>query len=422
MRTKNAFLRALGALGLVVIAASIAACGGGGGGGGSTSSTTSGSSSGSSGSSSSSAVSNQATVNLASGAINMLTVSVTVCAPGTSTCQTIDNIQVDTMSFGLRLVSTAASQVLGSLPHQTTDGGTVNQMAECQTFADGTFTWGSVRTADIKIAGETASSIPVHILGDLASSTRPSGCSGTRDGDSVSALGVNGILGIGVKPYDCGSNCVSSSSNGFYFVCPNGTSCTGTAATLAQQVVNPVAKFVSDNTGVILTMPSVGTNGASSASGTLTFGIGTQSNNAKPSTVTTYGTDSSGNVNAVSTFISGTGAAFFDSGSNGYFFDDSSLTSTECLSNNWYCPSQTTTRVVTISNASGTSQSGTVTMSFGNAQTLFNTGNIAFNDVAGPFTSGFADFGMPFFYGKTIYFGYDTATAGTGTQSPYVAY
>jgi hypothetical protein len=324
------------------------------------------------------------------------------------------------MSFGLRLVSTAVSQVLGSLPHQTTDGGTANQIAECQKFADDTFTWGSVRAADIKISGETASNIPVHILGDLASSTRPAGCSGTRDGDSVSVLGVNGILGIGVKPYDCGSPCVSSLSNGAYFVCPNGTSCTGTAVTLAQQVVNPVAKFASDNTGVILTMPSIGTNGASSASGSLTFGIGTQSNNSKPSTVTTFGTDSSGNVSATSTFFTGTETAFFDSGSNGWFFDDSSLAT--CANNSsWYCPSQTTNRVVTISNLSGTSQSGTVTMTFGNAQTLFNTGNIAFNDVAGPFNGNLVDFGMPFFYGRTVYYGYDLTALG-GTQSPYVAF
>src|SRR6266702_1383101 len=39
------------------------------------------------------------------GVINIPTVSVKVCAPGSTTnCQTIDNIQVDTGSFGLRVV------------------------------------------------------------------------------------------------------------------------------------------------------------------------------------------------------------------------------------------------------------------------------------------------------------------------------
>ena len=38
-------------------------------------------------------------------AINTLYTTVTVCVPGTTTCQTIDNIQVDTGSYGLRLLS-----------------------------------------------------------------------------------------------------------------------------------------------------------------------------------------------------------------------------------------------------------------------------------------------------------------------------
>ena len=35
--------------------------------------------------------------------INKPCVSVTVCTPGTSTCQTIDDILLDTGSFGLRI-------------------------------------------------------------------------------------------------------------------------------------------------------------------------------------------------------------------------------------------------------------------------------------------------------------------------------
>ncbi len=34
---------------------------------------------------------------------NVAFVSVTLCAPGTSTCQTIDHVQVDTGSVGLRI-------------------------------------------------------------------------------------------------------------------------------------------------------------------------------------------------------------------------------------------------------------------------------------------------------------------------------
>ena len=47
---------------------------------------------------------------------------------------------------------------------------------------------------------------------------------------------------------------------------------------LAQQVVNPVTKFAVNNNGVIVQLPPV-TTSAASATGTLVFGIGTQSNN-----------------------------------------------------------------------------------------------------------------------------------------------
>ena len=50
--------------------------------------------------------------------VNSAFTSVTVCAPGSSTnCQTIDNILVDTRSWGLHLVSSVLSPVL-SLPQQ----------------------------------------------------------------------------------------------------------------------------------------------------------------------------------------------------------------------------------------------------------------------------------------------------------------
>jgi hypothetical protein len=59
---------------------------------------------------------------------NMLTTSVTVCAPGTSNCATIDNIQVDTGSQGLRILASAlpASLQLAALP---SGGGTAGECA-----------------------------------------------------------------------------------------------------------------------------------------------------------------------------------------------------------------------------------------------------------------------------------------------------
>ncbi len=52
----------------------------------------------------------------AAGFVNIPNVLVKVCAPGSTTiCQTIDNIQLDTAPFGLRILSSSASAVLGNL-------------------------------------------------------------------------------------------------------------------------------------------------------------------------------------------------------------------------------------------------------------------------------------------------------------------
>src|ERR1700678_1709958 len=84
--------------------------------------------------------------------------SVTLCVPGTSTCQTVDGVLVDTGSFGLRVLSSALTSI--SLPQQSSGG---NPVAECFTFLD-SYTWGPVQTADVQIGSETASSVPVQVL------------------------------------------------------------------------------------------------------------------------------------------------------------------------------------------------------------------------------------------------------------------
>ena len=54
---------------------------------------------------------------LSAPAVNTLYTTVTVCVPGTTTCQTIDNIQVDTGSYGLRILAPVLTL---SLPVATT--------------------------------------------------------------------------------------------------------------------------------------------------------------------------------------------------------------------------------------------------------------------------------------------------------------
>src|SRR5262249_42325588 len=130
----------------VVLALSLAGCGGGGG----------GRSSSSSPPSPPAPPQNVQAISVDAGPANLphpAFTSVTVCAPGSTTnCQTIDHIQVDTGSSGLRLISSVLSPAL-SLKQQTDANG--NPMVECAQFADG-FSWGPVKMADIRIAGEAA--------------------------------------------------------------------------------------------------------------------------------------------------------------------------------------------------------------------------------------------------------------------------
>lgn len=414
MSIPRTFKRWLGVLGLLAATAVlVTACGGGDGGGGSGNGGNAGNTGGNGSGGSDGNSGNTAVVTVGSGAANVInipTISLKICVPGTSNCQIVNNVLVDTASYGLRLVGSAVAGVHDSLPQVTSGGAPV---AECGKFVS-SYTWGSVRTVDLSIGTEQASSLPVQIIGDLGTTNVPSSCTnGGASANSTGALGANGILGIGPAPYDCGTTCATSTStSNNYYACPNGdnTRCTVALVPLAQQVANPVHRFA-NNDGVSVQMPAISDSGQASATGTLTFGLPNLSGKTVMTSTTT------GDVSA--TFQGRSVTAFFDTGSNAYFFNDSAQT--VCSRNTeFYCPSATTTYSATLSGQNGAS--GTVSMPVANADALFsNSSTFAFNDIAGPFgSSSWLDIGMPHFYGKTIYFGMDKTASG-GPQ-PFVAF
>jgi hypothetical protein len=412
----------------VALVSLMAACGGGGGGdsSSSSSSSTSGLPASPTAQPIAATAANTVAVTVGQGAANVInipTISITVCAPGsTSNCQTINNVQVDTGSFGLRIVSSVLSSSMNqALTVSTAPNAAGNQLVECTTFADG-YSWGTVRTADVSISGETASSIPIQVLGDMSSSSVPSSCVNGAPENTVSAIGANGILGIGVAPYDCGSTCSSATTasqfSNYYACTSSGSSCSRTQTPTANQVANPVVHFSVDKNGVILQMPPISSSGAGSATGTLVFGIGTASNNTLAA-AQTFTTDAYGNLNN-STFNGSKVSAFFDSGSNAYFFADSSLPVCTGSFSGFYCPSSGQTRSVSLVGLNGVT--ATANAGILSAATLFsNSSSFAFNDLGGQVgTSGSFDIGLPFFYGRYMYYGIDQTASGG--QSPYVGY
>lgn len=402
-------------LGAAVLLACLPACGGGGGSGNSNASSLSaGGSTGAAAPSNNtvqpSAVANTQAVTVGqglSGVYNLLTTSVTICVPGTSQCQTIDNVQVDTGSVGLRILSSALASNL-ALPAVGTSGGGVS--AACGVFGSG-YTWGAVRLADVKLAGETAASLPVQVIADPSTPTTPSDCSGAGTAmQTQGALHLNGILGIGMYKQDCGSGCVGSALTRWYYSCTSDGSCTNSTQPLAQQIANPVGAFGSDNNGVMVSLPSIPSTGQTSVKGTLTFGIGTQPNNALGSATILPTTN--GSVYITSQLNGATNNdTFIDSGSNGFFFADTSLT--QCGS--WYC--QNAQLPVTLQ---GGSNSASITVPVVSMQTLQSSGNYAFSDAAGP-TSGVVDLGLPFFFGRNVFVAIEGQATPGGT-GPYYAF
>jgi hypothetical protein len=343
---------------------------------------------------------------------------VTLCAPGSSTnCQTIDNIVVDTGSSGLRILASALSTKL-ALAQQTDASG--NPLVECAHFVDG-YTWGPVKLADLKLAGERANSLPIQVIADANTPAAPARCAATGPSkNSAADLRANGILGLSVFRQDCGSACTQPNNLGIYYSCASSV-CQQTPVALAQQLQNPVSRFAVNNNGHIMQLPAVPAEGAARVSGSLVFGIGTQANNALGA-VTVIGVDpNSGNF---TTFYNGNSfsASFIDSGSNGLFFQDSlPVCASSSVAPGFYCPAATIAGSALVQGINGANAG--VNFSIANAAALLagNPGFTAFASLGAPFSANGFDWGLPFFYGRNVY----TAIEGANTPGgpgPYVAF
>jgi hypothetical protein len=345
---------------------------------------------------------------------NMLTTSVTVCVPGTSNCVTIDNVQVDTGSQGLRVLASQlpASLELPAVP-ATPPAGMANTLnGECSVFGTG-FTWGAVRTADVRMASQLAPGIAIQVIADPSVPTVPSDCAASGlPMMTPSALRVNGILGVGLFSADCGGGCITSALPRWYYACDPAGSCTSTRQPLAQQVANPISQFALDNNGIVLDLPAVGPDGAATLNGSMIFGIGTQANNTLGNTTVLKANTTSGYV---TTSLNGQpySQSFFDSGSNGLFFPSTTLA--RC--GFWWCPASTQSLTATVTGTNGASASPA--FSIANAQTLFATQNYAFNNLGGP--SNAFDWGLPFFFGRRVYTAIESRLTSAG-KGPFYAF
>jgi hypothetical protein len=191
-------------------------------------------------------------------------------------------------------------------------------------------------------------------------------------------------------------------------------------------VPNPATYFASDNNGVIIELPGVAATGATSVTGSLVFGVDTETNNASgKATVLTVGGDGTSDAgNFTTNFNSQTyDQSFFDAGSNGLYFVDSSLTACPGTPpSGYYCPASTETLAATVVGLNNASAN--ISFAVANADTLFssNTALTAFSNLAGQFPiSATFDWGLPFFYGRNVYFVFEGKSTSVGT-GPYNAF
>jgi hypothetical protein len=156
--------------------------------------------------------------------------------------------------------------------------------------------------------------------------------------------------------------------------------------------------------------------------GELIFGLSTQSDNMLPASLTVLGADANGEFTA--TYNGGSTAlpALIDSGTDSYSFNDASIP--PCASGayvGYYCPAVAPQNLFAVNMGVGTNNaSSTINFALYDPNS-FVAGAAAFAGLGGGGGSTQFIWGMPFFYGRIIYFGLQQRTAGNYT-GPFYAY
>jgi hypothetical protein len=344
--------------------------------------------------------------------VNKPCVQVTVCVPGTTTCHAVDDVLLDTGSFGLRLFRQALPLDLPPL----TSGG--NPLATCARFGDGSAQWGPVVSAAVRLGDAGEVTTPIQVI-DAAFARVPPAC-GTPEASPAEA-GLNGILGVGVFLQDCGPFCAGTAFNDVYFACGPG-GCAGARVPLNRQLQNPAALLVGLDNGLVVDLPAVGPGGAASATGEVRFGIG-RTPDTEPGGVTAYPKDAAGRL--VNRVAGGPAAAgFLDTGSNGLFVavpGGSGLSPCAAPDGAWLCTPATVPLDADFRTRTGAFGPLTA-FEVADAQGLFGSGFRVFRNLAGGGFPGLGDdWGLPFHLGRKVYVGFEGRTSALGT-GPYVAF
>ena len=338
------------------------------------------------------------------GAPNVPMISATLCVPGTTNCTVVSNLLMDSGSEGLRVFATALpGSFVNSLPK--------TGFGECVFFAGNSVMWGPEANVTVEMGEETSGTVPMQIVqqsyGDngttcMNDTIQEEKQMGIYDASNPPFFDpgsdYNGILGVSFMVQDCGSFCVGStnSNNGVYFTC-SGSTCSGAAANLNQQVSNPIAFMPIDNNGLTVQLPSVSSMSTSAVVGTAFLGVGTQSNNMPGAAkVFTADTNASDNCygNQQTTWAGSTNCAYMDTGSSCFFFPNQTTNAIAVDSSENYAPSSPMTLSATLIGMNGVSATESFVIASPDAATA-STSVIPDSGSEEPAGQPF-DWGLPF--------------------------
>ncbi len=336
---------------------------------------------------------------------NVPFVSITICLPGTKTCRTIPRIKLDTGSEGLKLYKSALQGL--DLPLEQDREG--NTLALCANMGGGNGYWGPISTVDLVLGDEPAPAAKIQIVDPSFSASAKIPCAPLVNDGRNGTLGMDTALG---------------SINGkSYFYC-GAAGCTTTTPLSAQQALNPMAYLTEDNNGFIVKTPAVPITGEANLVGSVIFGIGNHANNQLPAGLTACHVRSDDFFQLQ--FGGGTYWTKFDSGTNAYNLPSSNANLPFCQNSSVYlCPAQPTNLHVDLLNFDGSACGGldfTIRRNFdgpGSSQNSWVLPGLA--EIWEGRTSHSFLLGVPFFFGKDIYYGLDHKISPLGA-GPLVAF
>ena len=183
-----------------------------------------------------------------------------------------------------------------------------------------------------------------------------------------------------------------------------------------QQVSNPVQYFATDNNGVVVEMPPV-RQAVRRPPSARWYSVSIRSPTMRwREAARRIRTDDSGDFNATYNGVTYNDNAFFDSGSSFLFFEDSSIGTNGI---NYYVPSTTLARSSLDCGSNLVTARPSISTWATRTRCLLR--ELCVQRHCLRFDRQF-DMGMPFFYGRHVYYGISGAASANGVTGPYVAF